>query len=85
MKRLFSFFMKLWTVIGVLILIPIILILAIFVVLATGYSIAEVLWWGLVFGIIFAIPLSFIRKAELKGAKKRLKKAEEKLNESVKD
>lgn len=85
MKKLFKFFMKLWTAIGIVILIPIILILAICVVLATGYSIVEVIWWGIVFTIIFSIPLAFIRSAELKGAKKRLKKAENKLKESVKD
>lgn len=85
MKKMFKFFMKLWTAIGIVILIPIILILAICVVLATGYSIVEVIWWGIVFTIIFSIPLAFIRKAELTGAKKRLKKAEKKLKDSVKE
>ncbi len=76
MKSIFKFFLKLWTTIGVIILIPIIIILAIIVVTITGYSIAEVLWWGFIFSIVFAVPLSWIRKAELKRAKKKLKKLE---------
>ncbi len=76
MKSIFKFFLKLWTTIGVIILIPIIIIFAIIVVTITGYSIAEVLWWGFIFSIVFAVPLSWIRKAELKRAKKKLKKLE---------
>ena len=76
MKSIFKFFLKLWTAVGVIILIPIIIILAIIVVMITGYSIAEVLWWGFVFSIIFAVPLSWIRKGQLKRAKKKLKKLE---------
>lgn len=78
MKKLFNFFLKLWTAIGILILIPIIIIFAIIVVLATGYSIAEVMWWGFIFGIVFAIPLSWIRKGQLNSARKKLKKLETK-------
>ena len=78
MKKLFNFFLKLWTAIGILILIPIIIIFAIIVVLATGYSVVEVLWWGFIFSIVFAIPLSWIRKGQLNSAKKKLKKLETK-------
>lgn len=77
MKKLFKFFLKLWTVIGVLILIPIIILLAVAVMLVTGYSVIEVLWWATIFGIIFAVPISFIRKNEIKRLKKKIKKAEQ--------
>ena len=77
MKKLFKFFLKLWTVIGVLILIPIIILLAVAVMLVTGYSVIEVLWWATVFGIIFAVPLSFMRKHKIKRLKHKLEKAKQ--------
>lgn len=76
MKSIFKFFLKLWTAIGVLMLIPIIILLAMIVVMVTSYSMAEVIWWGFIFSIIFAVPLSWIRKVRLKNAKKKLKKLE---------
>lgn len=76
MKSIFKFFLKLWTAIGVLMLIPIIILLAMIVVMVTSYSMAEVIWWGFIFSIIFAVPLSWIRKGQLKRAKKKLKKLE---------
>lgn len=76
MKSIFKFFLKLWTAIGVLMLIPIIILLAMIVVMVTSYSMAEVIWWGFIFSIVFAVPLSWIRKVRLKNAKKKLKKLE---------
>lgn len=78
MKKIFKFFLKLWTVLGVLILIPIIVLLAIAVMFMTGYSVLEVLWWGFIFSIVFAVPISWIRKGQNKHLKKQLKALEDK-------
>ena len=76
-KKAFKFFWTMYCALGIIILVPIIILAVIAAALLTGYSVMELLWWGFIGSIVFALPLSWIRKCEYESAKKKLKKLKE--------